>query len=235
MHFRPFQKIGQKTVLSLVVFSLIFLLIVRSTDYPAPPTVHQIQGVKTGHGGSTYSTCQTACAKLTGHSEWHIPQSWVDNEKAAPECKAPHILDITDAAECALHLALVNEAFIDNSNIPLIAHQTSRSAEPETWSSLVRDCIESWLTAAIGRNDFPGPEMAWLMWDDAGVDALVQKYEPGMYQAFSALPYPVEKADAFRILVLKWFGGVVSGYHEFLTVVCKSLTLISMRTLIPNP
>ena len=52
--------------------------------------------------------------------------------------------------------------------------------------------------------------MAWLMWDDAGVDALVQKYEPDMYQAFSALPYPVEKADAFRILVLKWSGGVVS-------------------------
>jgi mannosyltransferase OCH1-like enzyme len=49
------------------------------------------------------------------------------------------------------------------------------------------------------------------MWDDDGVDALVQKYEPGMYQAFSALPYPVEKADAFRVLVLNWFGGVVSG------------------------
>jgi hypothetical protein len=54
MHFRPLQKIGQKTVLSLVVFSLIFLLIIRSTDYPSPPTVHQIQAVKSGHGGSAY-------------------------------------------------------------------------------------------------------------------------------------------------------------------------------------
>ena len=150
--------------------------------------------------------------KLTRtHAEWHIPQSWTDHAKARASCKAPHILDITDAAECALHLALVNDAFIDNSNIPLITHQTSRSAEPETWSSLVRECIESWLIAATGQHDIsPGAEMAWLMWDDAGVDAVVQKYEPDMYQAFSTLPYPVEKADAFRILVLKWFGGVVS-------------------------
>jgi len=54
MHFRPAHKIGQKTVLSLVVFSLIFLLIIRSTDYPAAPTVQQIKGVKSGHGGSAY-------------------------------------------------------------------------------------------------------------------------------------------------------------------------------------
>jgi mannosyltransferase OCH1-like enzyme len=77
--------------------------------------------------------------------------------------------------------------------------------------------------------------MAWLMWDDDGVDALVQKYEPGMYQAFSALPYPVEKADAFRVLVLKWFGGVVSEDYECSSVFCRLLTLSSMRTLIPNP
>jgi mannosyltransferase OCH1-like enzyme len=77
--------------------------------------------------------------------------------------------------------------------------------------------------------------MAWLMWDDDGVDALVQKYEPGMYQAFSALPYPVEKADAFRVLVLKWFGGVVSDSFGLLSVVDKWLTFSSMRTLIPNP
>jgi hypothetical protein len=160
---------------------------------------------------------QTDRAKLTGFSEWHIPHSWFENDRlVSPGCKKHNIVDITDAAECALHLALVNEAFIDNSNIPLIAHQTARSVEPETWSELVRDCIETWLLAATDQqyqqySGFSGAEMAWVMWDDDGVDALVQKYEPGMYQAFSALPYPVEKADAFRVLVLKWFGGVVSG------------------------
>lgn len=149
----------------------------------------------------------------------------MENKKAAQECKSPYIADITEAAECALHLALVNEAFIDNTNIPLIAHQTSRSAEPETWSSLVRDCIETWLLAATGQyHGFGRAEMAWMIWDDAGVDALVQKYEPGMYQAFSALPYPVEKADAFRVLVLKWFGGVVSGYCIKVSCAFKSLT-----------
>jgi hypothetical protein len=227
MHFRPAQKFGQKTVLSLVVFSLIFLLIIRSTDYPSAPTVHQIQAVKTGHGGSAYTVSLPQRNRKTQEltsipTEWHIPQSWLDNPKTSPECSSANkILDITDAAECALHLALVNEAFIDHSNIPLIAHQTSRSAEPETWSSLVRECIESWLIAATGRYEgFAGAEMAWLMWDDTGVEALVQKYEPGMYQAFEALPYPVEKADAFRVLVLKWFGGVVSGKSEVLNDFC---------------
>ena len=37
--------------------------------------------------------------KLTStHAEWHIPQSWTDHAKARASCKAPHILDITDAA-----------------------------------------------------------------------------------------------------------------------------------------
>ena len=133
----------------------------------------------------------------------------------ASECKTVgHIVNITDAAACALHLAFANEAFIDNSNIPLIAHQTSRSADPKTWSSLVHECVEKWLAATIGLDEFSDVEMAWFMWDDAGVDVLVQEYEPDFHAAFTTLAYPVEKADAFRVLVLKWFGGVVSAYIE---------------------
>ena len=52
--------------------------------------------------------------------------------------------------------------------------------------------------------------MAWLLWDDNGIEALVSKYEPALYALFKLLPYSVEKADVFRIVVLKWFGGVVS-------------------------
>jgi len=52
MHIKPVQKIVQKTALSLVAFSVIFLLIIRSTGFPSRPIVHQIQGVTTGNGGS---------------------------------------------------------------------------------------------------------------------------------------------------------------------------------------
>jgi hypothetical protein len=140
--------------------------------------------------------------KTNSTPEWHIPQSWA--KKHTP-CGGSHILE---AAECALGLALRNEAFMDNTRIPLIAHQTSRSANPSTWSSVVLKCIERWLEAAKGVDN--SVEMAWFMWDDEGLEALVQKYESKFYSSYAALPYPVEKADAFRVLVLKWFGGVVS-------------------------
>lgn len=120
------------------------------------------------------------------------------------------MIDIVEAAECALRLALTNQAFLHNTDIPLIVHQTSRSADPKTWSSLVRKCIEVWLTVAAGFGQSSDVEMAWFMWDDDGVNSLIRKYENDFYPAFSSLPYPVEKADAFRVLVLKWFGGVVS-------------------------
>lgn len=143
-------------------------------------------------------------------TEWMIPQSWAVEGVTGCDDFSAKSNDIIEAAECALRLALTNDAFIDHTGIPLIAHQTSRSADPETWSSTVHRCVERWLAAARGWNGSPHTEMAWFMWDDDGVDALVQKFESDFYPAFSALPYPVEKADAFRIMVLKWFGGVVS-------------------------
>jgi mannosyltransferase OCH1-like enzyme len=144
------------------------------------------------------------------------------------------MFDIIDAAECALHLALVNNAFMDNSHIPLIAHQTSRSTYPKTWSSLTRKCVERWQAAATGCADSSTAEMAWFMWDDDGVLALVEKYETDLYPAFSVLPYPVEKADVFRIVVLKWFGGIVSTNVECSSATGKQLTFGSTGTWILN-
>ena len=70
------------------------------------------------------------------------------------------------------------------------------------------------------------------MWDDEGIRTLVQTYEHNMYPAFSALPYPVEKADLFRVLVLKWFGGIVSGNLPFLSFLTRKLISTSTATLI---
>lgn len=102
---------------------------------------------------------------------------------------------------------LQRSKFLDNSRIPLIAHQTWRTFETQKWPSVIRESVEEWIEAAIRDSS---AQMAWILWDDAGMDALMKKYEPELYDDFLTLPYPVEKADMFRVVVLKWFGGVVS-------------------------
>lgn len=95
--------------------------------------------------------------------------------------------------------------FLDNSRIPLIAHQTWRTFDTNSWPAIIRECVEDWIEIAVGDGS---SEMAWFLWDDAGIDALMKKYEPELYDDFLSLPYAVEKADIFRIVVVKWFGGV---------------------------
>lgn len=159
------------------------------------------------------------------NTAWHIPQSWINNDNSASGCNATDTGHIIDAAECALHLALANNAFIVNTQIPLITHQTARSADPDTWSKIIRACVEKWLAAATKSDDPSTADMAWFMWDDEGIRTLVQKFEHDLYPAFSALPYPVEKADLFRVLVLKWFGGVVSEEYVCPNAMTKQLTV----------
>lgn len=124
---------------------------------------------------------------------------------------------ILDAAEDALDLVLHLDAFLNNSQIPLIVHQTWRTLDTETWPSVIRESIEEWIYTAVGGDDGQEPPMAWFLWDDDGIDALIKKYEGDLYHDYRRLPYPVEKADVFRVVVLKCFGGVVScGAEQYL-------------------
>ena len=51
--------------------------------------------------------------------------------------------------------------------------------------------------------------MAYFFWEDDGVLLLLDEFEPDFVRQFRSLPSNVERADVFRILVLKWFGGIV--------------------------
>ncbi|KAI9101150.1 hypothetical protein DFS34DRAFT_613325 [Phlyctochytrium arcticum] len=53
-----------------------------------------------------------------------------------------------------------------------------------------------------------GPDSAFFMWDDHGVSSLVNQVWPIWSTGFHALPANVMRADAFRILVVRWFGGI---------------------------
>jgi len=55
--------------------------------------------------------------------------------------------------------------------------------------------------------------MSYIFWDDEGIAKFFALYEPKLAKIAAQLPYPVEKADIFRVAVLKWFGGVVGGQN----------------------
>lgn len=99
---------------------------------------------------------------------------------------------------------------MNNSGIPLILHQTWRDLRPKTWNGVFRNSVEAWLQIAVGDGTPERPETAFFLWDDEAIRRLIKTYEPSLYEGFNRLPYPVEKSDVFRIVVLKWFGGVVS-------------------------
>lgn len=115
-----------------------------------------------------------------------------------------------EAAQLALELSMRRNLYLQNTKIPLIVHQTWKDVDAASWSSGARDSVEAWLKVATGETYPELPKMAYILWDDSAVDALIELYEPEMWPEFQKLPRPVEKADIFRVAVLKWFGGVVS-------------------------
>ncbi|KAK4890792.1 hypothetical protein LTR27_010493 [Elasticomyces elasticus] len=141
---------------------------------------------------------------------WYIPPSWLQRlELKGQQCSLTPNSSILDAAECAFKYAIQEPAFLNNSRIPLIIHQTWRNLEPKTWNDVVRGSVEVWLTHATGDDEVAGePAMAYFLWNDEGLANFIGTYEPDLLQNFQRLPYPVEKSDVFRVNVLKWFGGI---------------------------
>jgi mannosyltransferase OCH1-like enzyme len=66
--------------------------------------------------------------------------------------------------------------------------------------------------------------MAYFFWEDDGVLQMLDEFEPDFVGQFRLLPSNVERADVFRILVLKWFGGIVRITHPPRTRVLFKLT-----------
>ncbi|OAL31272.1 hypothetical protein AYO20_08327 [Fonsecaea nubica] len=50
--------------------------------------------------------------------------------------------------------------------------------------------------------------MAYFFWEDEGIVRMLAEFEPDFVHRFVSLPSNVERADVFRVLVLKWFGGI---------------------------
>lgn len=137
---------------------------------------------------------------------------------------------VLEAAQLALELSLRNHKFARSSKIPLLTHQTWKTLNPEAWPPLVQESVEGWLNASTGVAFEKTPEMAYILWDDDGMDSLIKQYEPDLWRGFQQLPFPVEKADAFRVTVLRWFGGFVSSSLDCACLYTSDLLRASMPT-----
>ncbi len=111
---------------------------------------------------------------------------------------------------------------MDNSAIPLILHQTWKNRRVDQWTDFLRNSVEKWLTHVV--ND----DMAYFFWDDEGIAQFLTEFEPDFVGSFLHLPANVERTDVFRILVVKWFGGIVrlsphsyTDYFADLRLVCR--------------
>lgn len=146
-----------------------------------------------------------------------MPGDWLhlDDRFLQPYPDIEHYMDIrnprtpAEAAQLALELCMRRNLYLRNTNIPLIVHQTWKDVDAAQWNAGKRDAVDAWLKIATGKAYPDLPKMAYVLWDDHAVNALVELYENSLWQDFKDLPRPVEKADIFRVAVLKWFGGVV--------------------------
>lgn len=146
--------------------------------------------------------CASCNAQLLTSSScvaWYIPPSWKLDE-------TPH--NITHAARLAARCANQHpEKYLAHTKIPRIIHQSWKSTRIRRFPVKTLRDVEGWLEYAT---DPDGPELAYFMWDDAGVADLVQESDPDLFEAVDLLSAPVEKADIFRVLVCNEIGGVVS-------------------------
>ncbi|KAF8341472.1 uncharacterized protein EI90DRAFT_3116589 [Cantharellus anzutake] len=145
--------------------------------------------------------------KGTG-GRWHIPKSWLLDAPSLPAGIAKTPKTSLEAAELAYTLATGQSQYMEYSSIPLIVHQTWKTMDHRLWSSGIIRAVGTWLSYCQPAPNSHGVKMAYILWDDDGIEAFMNKYEPDFLDIFWTLPSIVERTDVFRVLVLKWFGGI---------------------------
>lgn len=149
-------------------------------------------------------SCQCWHAALVTYKSpclaWYIPPEWLPTSARLPR-------NIVEAAELAAELAsAAPNRNISYSDIPLIIHQTWKNTQIDTWSKITCESIERWLSFAVGV------PMAYFLWDDDGVNQMLEAFNPEWTVQFKSLPANVERSDVFRIMVSNNFGGIVCYY-----------------------
>jgi mannosyltransferase OCH1-like enzyme len=90
-----------------------------------------------------------------------------------------------------------------------LIHQKWDTTQLNGTKEMILTYIEQWLLDSISPPPGTSP-MAYFLWDDEGVLALMKEFENDLANDFMEVFSPVEKVDIFRIAACKWFGGIVS-------------------------
>ncbi|KAK5453468.1 hypothetical protein LTS15_006653 [Exophiala xenobiotica] len=165
--------------------------------YLLPVKKHQTQPISSTRLQQEYPFLYNHVHNFNGSGgAWYIPPHWLPNSDVQPE-------NIVDAVLLASQAATANKArMMANSAIPLILHQTWKNRRVDQWTDFLRNSVEKWLTHVV--ND----DMAYFFWEDEGIARFLTEFEPDFVGSFLDLPANVERTDVFRILVVKWFGGI---------------------------
>jgi mannosyltransferase OCH1-like enzyme len=85
----------------------------------------------------------------------------------------------------------------ETTKIPRIIHQTYKSANiPSNWIETSKSCKEM------------NPSYAHFLWTDITAREFIYRNYPWFLPIYDSYPYPIQRADAIRYLVLQHFGGV---------------------------
>ncbi|KAI8823442.1 putative glycosyl transferase [Fimicolochytrium jonesii] len=201
-----------------VVLGVFFLLLPMTTRQEArrrkgelPPLIKERLPFVEGKGGS-----------------WRLPPSWLADlaTMPLPSNITLNPSNIREAVSLAVFLSSGKpERHIPHTDIPLIVHQTWKTTKPETWPSNMLECVEAWLWAAeppaTNAHEWPnlrvkdspwdwsdGVDTAFFLWDDDGMEETVTSLWPEGLEMYKTLPANVMRADTFRVLVVRLFGGV---------------------------
>ncbi|GAB1211930.1 hypothetical protein ATERTT37_001054 [Aspergillus terreus] len=155
----------------------------------------------------------------TSSGAWYLPPEWTRSSPSPPS-------SILQAAHLAREYTNSTDSHrIAHSDIPLIIHQQWGNTDILQWPDGIRAGAEKWLASAASEG------MAYLLWTDDGIAQFLEKYEPDFTPTYRALTWNVERSDVFRVLAVKWIGGI---YADIDTLLLRPLsTWIDAQDIAP--
>ncbi|OXV05619.1 hypothetical protein Egran_06613 [Elaphomyces granulatus] len=125
-----------------------------------------------------------------------LPVRWKDSSSPALITRDRDQFDVTFASYAVNQTSAAPEY---DDLVPSILHHINLGSRPprDEWVAARSQCLryhEGW--------DFH-------LWDDASANAFVQDHFPHLKNMWDSYPYPVQRVDALRYMVLYKYGGVV--------------------------
>ena len=136
----------------------------------------------------------------------------------------------------------VNANSAPNARLPLIIHQTFKSANssfsiydprflssiPENWVQARQSCLDKYIVpSALKTSDSKKQDWEYMFWTDENARSLISSEFPEHLHNFDSYPHGIERADVLRYFVLYKYGGI----YLDLDIGCRSADGVDLRFL----